>query len=121
MSVKSSDHKPISSPAYGVGATQVSSTQGSSTTVLEQLKQLEGEAEGRLADLGGVLQQIKSKIDQALHPIYPMYAATLTQVTAQGDLAEMKRLEAAAEQQLADHDDVAKALKALKAEIAKLS
>ena len=50
-----------------------------------------------------------------------MYAATLTQVTAQGDLAGMKRLEAAAEQQLADHDDVAKALKALKAKIAKLS
>jgi hypothetical protein len=53
--------------------------------------------------------------------IHPLYAATLTQVSASGDLAEMKRLEAAAEQQLADHDDVAKALQDLKAEIAKLS
>src|SRR3954453_9756126 len=101
---------------YGVAPIQISST-----SALEQLKQLEVEAEGRLAELGGVLQQIKTKIGQGLHPIYPMYAATLTQVSAGGDLAEMKRLEAAAEQQLADHGDVAKALQDLKAEIAKLS
>ena len=60
-------------------------------------------------------------ITQVSHPGHPLYAATLTQATAQGDLAEMKRLEAAAEQQLANHDNVAKALQDLKAEIAKLS
>ena len=58
---------------------------------------------------------------QVSHPGHPLYAATLTQATAQGELAEMKRLEAAAEQQLANHDNIAKALQDLKAEIAKLS
>jgi hypothetical protein len=69
---------------------------------------------------GATVTQGSSTSDQ-WPPYYPLYAATLTQVSAQGDLAEMKRLEAAAEQQLADHDNIAKALQDLKAEIAKLS
>jgi hypothetical protein len=116
MSLNNNDEKPPVVTPYGA-----SITQGSSSSDLEQLKQLEVEAEGRLAELGSLLQGIKSKIHNVWPPIYPMYAATLTQVTAGGDLAEMKRLEAAAEQQLANHDNIAKALQDLKAEIARLS
>jgi Domain of unknown function (DUF1843) len=114
MSVNSKEEKPLIIPAYGAPPIQASTTSD-----LEQLNQLKAEAEGRVAELGGVFEQIKDKISGLRGGL--LYAAAMTQVTAGGDLAEMKRLEAAAEQQLADHDDVAKALQALKAEIAKLS
>jgi cob(I)alamin adenosyltransferase len=50
----------------------------------------------------------------------PLYAATIHHCVSKGDLDEMKALVIKAEKHLKDHGDVAAALKALQAEIAKL-
>ncbi|AIO68948.1 DUF1842 domain-containing protein [Burkholderia oklahomensis] len=50
----------------------------------------------------------------------PMYAATIQYAAVSGDLAHMKTLASYARQQLESRDDIAAALKTLKAEIAKL-
>ena len=49
----------------------------------------------------------------------PLYAVTIHHACAKGDLAEMKKLAAAAEQWLTQHGDVRSALEALKVEIAR--
>lgn len=53
-------------------------------------------------------------------PIIPLYGVTIHHAIAKGDLAEMKGLVKQAEDQLAQHGDVAAALEALKVEVAKL-
>lgn len=53
-------------------------------------------------------------------PIHPLYAATIHHCIARGDLNEMKKLVAQAEQHLKDHGDVRASLELLKAEIAKV-
>ena len=49
-----------------------------------------------------------------------LYAVTLHNTAATGDLAEMKKVAGEAEQHLHDHGDVSAALEILKSEIAKL-
>ncbi len=49
-----------------------------------------------------------------------LYGVTIHKCIASGNLAEMKKLAAQAEQHLAEHGDVRAALEALKVEIAKL-
>lgn len=48
-----------------------------------------------------------------------LYGPPIYQAIGKGDLAEMKKLAAAAEQWLAQHGDVRYALEALKVEVAK--
>jgi hypothetical protein len=50
----------------------------------------------------------------------PLYAVTIHHCIAGGDLGEMKKLVAEAEQHLKEHGDVSASLELLKAEIAKL-
>lgn len=50
----------------------------------------------------------------------PLYAATIQLASATGDLAQMKTLSAAAQQQLDSREEIMAALTALKAEIARL-
>lgn len=50
----------------------------------------------------------------------PLYAVTIHHCIARGDLGEMKKLVAEAEQHLKDHGDVSASLELLRAEIAKL-
>jgi len=52
------------------------------------------------------------------HPI-PLYAVTIHKCAASGNLAEMKKVAAEAEEHLKSHGDVSAALEALKVEIAK--
>lgn len=49
----------------------------------------------------------------------PLYAVTVQQATAGGDLAKMREVCARAEKHVADHGDVGAALASLKAAIAK--
>jgi hypothetical protein len=53
------------------------------------------------------------------HPM-PLYAVTVNQGIASGDLSKMKELEAAATRHLVEYGNVAEALGYLKAAIAKL-
>jgi hypothetical protein len=50
----------------------------------------------------------------------PLYAVTIQQTTAGGDLAKMREVCARAEKHVAEHGDVGAALASLKAEIAKV-
>jgi Domain of unknown function (DUF1843) len=50
----------------------------------------------------------------------PLYAVSIQNCIAQGDLAKMKTLVVEAEKHLADHGDVSAALEVLKTEVAKL-
>ena len=52
--------------------------------------------------------------------VVPLYASTIHQTCANGDLNEMKALVEQAEKWLAEHGNVASALEVLKQEIAKL-
>lgn len=51
--------------------------------------------------------------------VIPLYAATIHQTAANGDLNEMKALVEQAEKWLSEHGNVANALEVLKQEIAK--
>ena len=53
-------------------------------------------------------------------PKVPLYAVTIHRCCAGGNLAEMKKCQAEAEQYLAQHGNISAALEALKIEIAKL-
>jgi len=57
--------------------------------------------------------------EKSVFPHYPMYMATITDAIAKGDLAQMKTLQAQAEEVLAAYGDVPTALQLLKIEIAK--
>jgi hypothetical protein len=53
-----------------------------------------------------------------MHPI-PLYAASITQAIATGDLAAMRSVQASAEQHLSQYGDVKGLLNLLKVEIAR--
>ncbi len=50
----------------------------------------------------------------------PLYASAITDGIAQGDLAQLRKLQALAEEHVNEYGDVASLLAALKVEIAKL-
>jgi len=52
-------------------------------------------------------------------PVQALYAVPIHQACESGDLDEMRKLAAAAEEHLAEYGDVPRALEDLKAEIAK--
>jgi len=52
--------------------------------------------------------------------VHPLYGVTIHHATASGNLAEMKKVAAEAEEHLKSYGNVSAALEALKAEIAKL-
>ncbi|WP_213806105.1 DUF1843 domain-containing protein [Granulicella sp. dw_53] len=58
--------------------------------------------------------------EEQKRPPTVLYAVTLHNTAAKGDLGEMKKVAAEAEQHLKDYGDVSAALEVLKAEIAKL-
>jgi len=80
------------------------------------------------------VENVPAKIDRELLPplepgpviprqhsgYFPLYAAPIQQATASGDLAHMKTVAATARHQLQTRDEIASALSALKAEIARL-
>ncbi|AXF23945.1 hypothetical protein CUJ89_26640 [Burkholderia pyrrocinia] len=79
------------------------------------------------------IENVPAKIDREFVPLEPgpvilephggprpLYGAPIQQATASGDLAHMKTVAAAANHQLQSRDEIASALAALKAEIARL-
>jgi hypothetical protein len=63
---------------------------------------------------------LQGTVTDTLPHVVPLYAATIQNSIASGDLAKMQDLSVQAERLLADQGDLGGAVAALKAEIAKL-